>query len=564
MASWQTYKGLQVPDTPTGDAGIYLKSDLGALADRAPYNSSSDPAVNDDTGDGFIPGSQWLNTSSQVMWVCADNTSGAAKWRSLYKRVENALVLMPDAAIGGTDTRAIQLDTGGDARGSNAIDFQRTRSASTQVANGSNAALLGGENNTAFSADSVVLGGNGNNAGGSSGTITGISVGNPTTVTTSAAHGLVTGTQVAISGSNSTPSIDGNKIATVTGSNTFTVAVNVTSAGTTGAWTTGSLATSASVAGGEANKAIGFCSHVAGGSHNSASRKFAHAEGSYTVARGIASHAEGTFTTASGAYSHAEGSDTQATATASHAEGSLTTASFYAAHAEGVGSSATGPQSHAEGKGTIASGSTSHAEGYSTTASGYPSHAEGVATVADGVGSHAEGAYSTASGDYSHAGGIRSKTLLFSQWARASGGHSNALGTSQTTITQLFRRSTSGAPQELTLQGAAPGTFTRFFIRDGQTLSCFINIVGRKEDPGANDHASFMRQVLIQRESSTTALVGSVQTIGTDINPAGWGGVTITADDTNESLKIEVTGASATNIRWTATVIASEAADAAI
>lgn len=73
-----------------------------------------------------------------------------------------------------------------------------------------------------------------------------------------------------------------------------------------------------------------------------------------------------------------------------------------------------------------------------------------------------------------------------------------------------------------------------------------------------------MRQVLIYREGSTTSLIGSVQTIGADINPAGWGGVAITADDTNESLKIEVTGAASTNIRWTATVIASEAADAAI
>jgi hypothetical protein len=40
--------------------------------------------------------------------------------------------------------------------------------------------------------------------------------------------------------------------------------------------------------------------------------------------------------------------------------------------------------------------------------------------------------------------------------------------------------------------------------------------------------------------------------------------VTITADDTNESLKIEVTGIASTNIRWMATVIASEVANAAI
>lgn len=32
--TWSSYKGLQVPDSPTGDAGIALKDDLVALADR--------------------------------------------------------------------------------------------------------------------------------------------------------------------------------------------------------------------------------------------------------------------------------------------------------------------------------------------------------------------------------------------------------------------------------------------------------------------------------------------------------------------------------------------------
>lgn len=33
--SWQTYKGLELPSTPTGDAGINLKDDLKLLADRS-------------------------------------------------------------------------------------------------------------------------------------------------------------------------------------------------------------------------------------------------------------------------------------------------------------------------------------------------------------------------------------------------------------------------------------------------------------------------------------------------------------------------------------------------
>jgi hypothetical protein len=67
------------------------------------------------------------------------------------------------------------------------------------------------------------------------GSITDISVANPTAVT-SANHGLVTGQTIVIAFTDSTPVIDGSRVVTVTGLNTFTVPVNVTVAGTTGAW----------------------------------------------------------------------------------------------------------------------------------------------------------------------------------------------------------------------------------------------------------------------------------------------------------------------------------------
>jgi hypothetical protein len=66
--------------------------------------------------------------------------------------------------------------------------------------------------------------------------ITGISVASPTTVTTFAAHNLTSGDVVTITGSDSVPSIDGAYVATVTGAATFTIPVNVTVVGTTGAF----------------------------------------------------------------------------------------------------------------------------------------------------------------------------------------------------------------------------------------------------------------------------------------------------------------------------------------
>lgn len=65
--------------------------------------------------------------------------------------------------------------------------------------------------------------------------ITSNSLANPTVIT-STAHGLSTGDQVVISGSNSTPSIDGVFTVTVLTVNTFSIPVNVTVAGTQGAF----------------------------------------------------------------------------------------------------------------------------------------------------------------------------------------------------------------------------------------------------------------------------------------------------------------------------------------
>lgn len=65
-------------------------------------------------------------------------------------------------------------------------------------------------------------------------TITGNTLANPTVVTTAVAHGLNTGASITISGSNSTPTIDGTHTITRLSDTTFSVAVNVTVPGTTG------------------------------------------------------------------------------------------------------------------------------------------------------------------------------------------------------------------------------------------------------------------------------------------------------------------------------------------
>lgn len=65
--------------------------------------------------------------------------------------------------------------------------------------------------------------------------ITGNTVANPTVVT-SEGHGLTTGDTIYIVNSNSDPVIDGERVVTVIDADTFSVPVNVTTAGTQGEW----------------------------------------------------------------------------------------------------------------------------------------------------------------------------------------------------------------------------------------------------------------------------------------------------------------------------------------
>lgn len=67
--------------------------------------------------------------------------------------------------------------------------------------------------------------------------ITAISVANPAVVTTGTPHGLKNNDKIIITGTDSTPTINGVRTVTVLSSTTFSVPVNVTVAGTQGEWT---------------------------------------------------------------------------------------------------------------------------------------------------------------------------------------------------------------------------------------------------------------------------------------------------------------------------------------
>jgi hypothetical protein len=69
--------------------------------------------------------------------------------------------------------------------------------------------------------------------------IASISEANPTVITTSQPHSLISGTTYTIVGTTTTPDVNGARVVTVTGPTTFTIPITVTAGQTTAAGTIG-------------------------------------------------------------------------------------------------------------------------------------------------------------------------------------------------------------------------------------------------------------------------------------------------------------------------------------
>jgi phage gp37-like protein len=112
-------------------------------------------------------------------------------------------------------------------------------------------------------------------------------------------------------------------------------------------------------------------------------------------------------------------------------------------------------------------------------------------------------------------------------------------------------QTTNATPLILNLDATATSRFT---IAASTALAVDILLVARRSDT-ADKWLVARRFLGIRRDgSNNTALIGSVQTLGTD-QSAGSPSWTfaLTADDTNEALQLEVTGAASETIQWRAT-----------
>jgi len=232
----------------------------------------------------------------------------------------------------------------------------------------------------------------------------------------------------------------------------------------------------------------------------------------------------------------------------------------------GYQAKATSADSFAIGDRAVASGATSLALNSRSTASGSNSIAMGLLSDATGSGSIAIGngySFNGAQATFYNAIAIGQGSLSNKIGKVAiSGSAFSASGDSQHGIFVLRVATTNNTATTLitgtdTLSSATPDADNQIILPNNSAFSFHGTIVARESAASGTDCAAWKVEGLIRREGSagTTVLVNSATTV-LDNTPS-WG-MALSADTTNGGLKIEVTGAASTNIRWVATIHTSE------
>lgn len=200
--------------------------------------------------------------------------------------------------------------------------------------------------------------------------------------------------------------------------------------------------------------------------------------------------------------------------------------------------------------GSTASGSSSFSAGQLATASGVFAVAIGYATEATTDYAVAIGRVTKANAIASIATGESSKATLYGQHAHSSGSL-GASGSSQTSVLVAAGVSTSGSATNIYLGGSSSFPMT---LANNTTWSFHVRVIARRTDAtGENMDWTFDGIIKRDANAASTALVGDVVVSPRTGVTTAWD-CTVTANATDGSLQINVTGEAAKTIRWVARI----------
>ena len=200
----------------------------------------------------------------------------------------------------------------------------------------------------------------------------------------------------------------------------------------------------------------------------------------------------------------------------------------------------------------VASGANSIAIGQNCRATGIGSmglgtYAQGSADSAMAIGDNvfATSTYSLALGN--NAASANRGQISFA----VSGGA--GVGCAQGNLQTFYTATTDASSTPLNINGAS----NRMVI-PAMRACAITGLVTAMSDAtdGYKVKAWEIKCVITRDNSNSTRIIGTptITALGNDADAAGWAVVSITADDTNEALAINVTGEAATNIRWQASL----------
>lgn len=192
------------------------------------------------------------------------------------------------------------------------------------------------------------------------------------------------------------------------------------------------------------------------------------------------------------------------------------------------------------------------------TASGsYSAIPGGVDNTASGyISAVGGGWFNTASGNYSTViGGKRAIASNYGQMAQSSSRFASN-GDAQTSVYVAHQTTTDATPSELFLDDE--NLSARIAVAASSALRFHALVIGMTQN-GANVGSYEISGCITRDNANNTAIVGNVNQTDFDetAGAAAWD-ATAVADNTNEALVIQVTGAAATTIRWVARVETSE------
>jgi hypothetical protein len=105
----------------TGNAAVLLFCEngqwthIGTYSAKMNITATTDPGSGDDSGDGYIVGSFWVNTQRDRVWVCVDNTLTTAIWKRVGSWINGWRIRAANTVAVGDGIAAPTLSTNSSA-----------------------------------------------------------------------------------------------------------------------------------------------------------------------------------------------------------------------------------------------------------------------------------------------------------------------------------------------------------------------------------------------------------------------------------------------------------------